>query len=481
MTLGTDLAPQVLLPGFAGTTVPAWLDDALDAGLAGVCLFAGNVDPGDPHGTARLTAALRARRPDLVVALDEEGGVVTRLEAPRGSTLPSPAQIGLLPVDAAAETGALLAARLRAAGIDLVLAPDGDVNDNPLNPVIGARSFGADPEVVAERVAATVMALQAGGVAACVKHWPGHGDTVVDSHHGLPTVPAQTVERHAAPFATAFAAGVAAVMTAHVVVPEWGQTPVTLDAAALGRLRALTDAVIVTDAVDMAAVAAEAGPGAAAARALAAGADLVCIGNPGLSGIDDEAQYREVVDAVAAAIDDGRIPEARARDAAARVAALAAAYPAAAETDGSLPDGSPADGSPAEPDAATVRSIARALAEASTADVASIAAAVEVRDGRRGPSMAVATRARPVVEWLSEATTRELAAAPAGPGRIIVVADRLDDDQRAVIAAAQAQGAAVVVNVGPIGATAPHPTVELGADSPLSVRVLQEWLGGVAR
>ena len=101
MTLGTDLAPQVLLPGFAGTTVPAWLDDALDAGLAGVCLFAGNVDPGDPHGTARLTAALRARRPDLVVALDEEGGVVTRLEAPRGSTLPSPAQIGLLPVDAA--------------------------------------------------------------------------------------------------------------------------------------------------------------------------------------------------------------------------------------------------------------------------------------------------------------------------------------------------------------------------------------------
>ena len=90
-------------------------------------------------------------------------------------------------------------------------------------------------------------------------------------------------------------------------------------------------------------------------------------------------------------------------------------------------------------------------------------------------------RARPVVEWLSEATTRELAAAPAGPGRIIVVADRLDDDQRAVIAAAQAQGAAVVVNVGPIGATAPHPTVELGADSPLSVRVLQEWLGGAVR
>ena len=184
---------------------------------------------------------------------------------------------------------------------------------------------------------------------------------------------------------------------------------------------------------------------------------------------------------MAAAIDDGRIPEARARDAAARVAALAAAYPAAAETDGSRPDGSPADGSPAEPDAATVRSIARALAEASTADVASIADAAEVRDGRRGPSMAVATRARPVVEWLSEATTRELAAAPVGPGRIIVVADRLDDDQRAVIAAAQAQGAAVVVNVGPIGATAPHPTVELGADSPLSVRVLQEWLGGAVR
>lgn len=472
MPRGSEFAPRVLLPGFAGTEVPSWLGEAIEAGLAGVCLFAGNVSADDPEGTAVLAEALRAHRSDVIVALDEEGGVVTRLEAPGGSTLASPAQLGLLPAQATARTGSILAERLRAAGVTVVLAPDGDVNDNLLNPVIGARSFGADPAVVAERVAAAVTAIQAGGVAACVKHWPGHGDTAVDSHRGLPTVPEHTAERHAAPFAAAFGAEAAAVMTAHIVVPEWGSAPVTLNAAALARLRALTDAVIVTDAVDMAAVAADAGPGAAGVRAIAAGADLVCIGNPQLAGVDDAAQYREVADAVAAAVDDGRIPLARIREAADRVARLAARYPAAPVAD-SRPNET-AMQKPA-PDAAIVDALAAALAEASTVDPLALARIAAVRDARRGPSIAVATRARPVSEWLAAR------AGVAGSAPTVVVADRLDDDQRAVIDDARAQGAYVVVNVGPIGQAAPHPTVELGADSPLSVCVLETWLGGGAR
>lgn len=475
MPRGSEFAPRVLLPGFAGTEVPSWLGEAIEAGLAGVCLFAGNVSADDPQGTAVLAEALRAHRSDVIVALDEEGGVVTRLEAPGGSTLASPAQLGLLPAQATARTGSILAERLRAAGVTLVLAPDGDVNDNLLNPVIGARSFGADPAVVAERVAAAVTAIQAGGVAACVKHWPGHGDTAVDSHRGVPTVPERTTERHAAPFAAAFGAEAAAVMTAHIVVPEWGSAPVTLNAAALARLRALTDAVIVTDAVDMAAVAADAGPGAAAVRAIAAGVDLVCIGNPQLAGVDDAAQYREVADAVAAAVDDGRIPLARIRDAADRVARLAARYPAGAGDAAAEPAPSETAVQRPAPDAAIVDALAAALAEASTVDPLALARIAAVRDARRGPSIAVATRARPVSEWLAAR------AGVAGSAPTVVVADRLDDDQRAVIDDARAQGAYVVVNVGPIGQAAPHPTVELGADSPLSVCVLETWLGGGAR
>ncbi|MFC0196399.1 glycoside hydrolase family 3 N-terminal domain-containing protein, partial [Microbacterium arthrosphaerae] len=321
-----ELVPGVLLPGFAGTELPEWVRAELDRGLGGVCLFAGNVDAADPDGTARLAAAIRAARPATLVAADEEGGVVTRLEGRDGSTLPSPAQLGLVPADVSERVGAVLAERVRRAGIDLVLAPSADVNDNPQNPVIGARSFGADPRMVADRVAASVRGFRSRrSVAACVKHWPGHGDTDVDSHRGLPTIPEATAERHALPFQAAIAAGVPAVMTAHIVVPEWGDEPVTVNPAALARLRvAGFDGVVVTDAVDMAAIADTYGIGRGAARALAAGADLVCLGNPELAGIDAAQQYAQVVAAIEAAVADGLLPLDRLRDAHRRVGALSA-------------------------------------------------------------------------------------------------------------------------------------------------------------
>ena len=329
-----ELVPGVLLPGFAGTALPEWVRAELRRGLGGVCLFAGNVDAGDPEGTARLAAEIRSVRPATLIAADEEGGVVTRLEGRTGSTLPSPAQLGLAAPEVAERAGAVLGERVRRAGIDLVLAPSADVNDNPANPVIAARSFGADPGEVAARVAAAVRGIRSRpGVAPCAKHWPGHGDTDVDSHRGLPTVPEATTERHAPPFAAAIDAGVPAIMTAHIVVPEWGPDPVTVNPGAIARLRAAGfDGVVVTDAVDMAAIAATYGIGAGAARALAAGVDLVCLGNPELAGIDAAAQYAEVVAAIEAALAEGTLSPERLREAHGRVARLAGETAAARAT-----------------------------------------------------------------------------------------------------------------------------------------------------
>lgn len=481
------LIPGVLLPGFAGPALPEWVRAELGRGLGGVCLFAGNVDPGDPSGTARLAAAIRAVRPETLVAADEEGGVVTRLEGRDGSTLPSPAQLGLVAPDVSERIGAVLAERVRRAGIDLVLAPSADVNDNPANPVIGARSFGADPHEVAARVAGVVRGIRSRrGVAACVKHWPGHGDTDIDSHRGVPTIPAATAARHAPPFAAAIEAGVPAVMTAHIVVPEWGAEPVTVNPDAIARLRAAGfDGVVVTDAVDMAAIAGTYGIGGGAARALAAGADLVCIGNPELSGVDAYLQYREVVDAIAAAVEDGRLAPERLREAHARVARLAAETAAArAAADraaagrgaGSVATDAVAGdaGATVAVDPADAASIAAALAAASDpAALSALARVGRVVDARAGATQAAATRAVPVVE-----TLRALAATgTGGAGVAAVVADRPSPAQTAVLAQACADGECIVVNVGAIPGGFDAAVVQLGADSVFSSAVLRDWAG----
>lgn len=468
-----ELVPGVLLPGFAGPQLPEWLRAELERGLGGVCLFAGNVDAGDPDGTARLAAAIRAVRPETLVAADEEGGVVTRLEGRDGSTLPSPAQLGLVSTAVAERVGAVLGERARRAGIDLLLAPSADVNDNPANPVIGARSFGADPYEVAARVAATARGIRSRqGVSACVKHWPGHGDTDVDSHRGLPTVPAATVARHAEPFAAAIREGVPAVMTAHIVVAEWGAEPVTVNPDAIARLRAEGfDGVVITDAVDMAAIADTYGLGGGAARALAAGADLVCLGNPELKGEDAAAQYAEVTAAIAAALDDGRLAPERLREAHGRVAWLAARMTAArtageGETDATAPMSVAPD---------DVAAIGAALAEASDPSAVSALARIErIVDARAGATQAAATRAVPVVD-----TLRQLAgpASGGGSGVTVVVADRPSAAQRAVIERVRAAGESVVVNVGAIPGGFDAAVVQLGADSRLSSAIVRSWAG----
>ena len=211
-----------------------------------------------------------------------------------------------------------------------------DVNSNPRNPVIGMRSFGADPARVAAHVAAFVEGQQAAGVAACAKHFPGHGDTSLDSHLALPTTAVSEAELEAGPlvpFRAAIAAGVRSIMTAHIVVPRWTSAGDAepddphRPAARAARLRGM----VITDALDMGAISRGAGVEQGAVRSLAAGADALCLG-PQV----DEAGVAAVHRAIVAAVQDGQLAEERLREAAARVRATARSLGAAGAPDREL-------------------------------------------------------------------------------------------------------------------------------------------------
>ena len=207
--------------GFHGTSPSPEVLELIARGVGGVILFSRNLV--DAEQVAELTGALKraAGRP-LLVSIDQEGGRVARLRAAHGFTeLPPMRRLGERGDERLAfEAGALLGRELRAVGIDQDYAPVVDVDTNPLNPVIGDRSFSRDPERVGRLGAALARGLQSAGVAACAKHFPGHGDTSQDSHHVLPRLP-HPLERLEAvelrPFTALARAGVAAVMTAHVV------------------------------------------------------------------------------------------------------------------------------------------------------------------------------------------------------------------------------------------------------------------------
>ncbi|MEU1744907.1 glycoside hydrolase family 3 N-terminal domain-containing protein [Micromonospora arida] len=320
------LALGTLLAAYPGPVPPDWAVDLLADGLAGHTLFGTNVH--DPAQVTASTAALRTGRPDALIAIDEEGGDVTRLAHATGSPYPGNAALGAIgDVALTRRVYQSIGAELAALGITVNLAPTVDVNTADDNPVIGTRSFGADPVRVAAHSAAAVAGLQAAGVAACAKHFPGHGATVTDSHHELPTVDAPLSllrQRDLPPFAAIVAAGARAVMTAHIRVPALtGADPATFSRAVLVDLLRTEygfTGTVITDALEMkgAAVAAG-GVGPAAVRALGAGADLLCIG----AKVDAELVERvaaEIVDALA----DGRLARARVEEAAGRAADLAA-------------------------------------------------------------------------------------------------------------------------------------------------------------
>lgn len=320
------LADAVLQPGFVGTAPPDWLRRRLAEGLGSVVLYARNIEK--PEQVVALTAALRAESPDVLVCVDEEAGDVTRLEAHTGSSRPGNLALGAADdPELTAEVARHLGYDLAALGITLDYAPDADVNSNPDNPVIGVRAFGADPARVARHTAAWVRGLQSAGVAACAKHFPGHGDTAVDSHHDVPVIPADRAALDACelvPFRAAIDAGVRAVMTGHLVVPAIDpHRPATLSRAVLTDLLRVEmgfGGLIVTDAIEMRAVAERYGLAGATIAALAAGADAICVGGEHA----DEDTATGIRDAIVAAVRGGELSEERLADAASRIAAVAA-------------------------------------------------------------------------------------------------------------------------------------------------------------
>ncbi len=254
---------QLLHVGFHGTRVPGDLHDLIAAGrVGGVTLFSRNIET--PGQALALTRELHACAPSdlpLLVSIDQEGGRVQRLREP-WTSWPAMRRVGETgDPQAVAQLATAIARELRDLGIGLDFAPVVDVDTNPANPVIGDRSLSREPAVVAQLASAFIRALQEAGVAACAKHFPGHGDTARDSHLDLPTVE-HTLDRlrrvELAPFQAAVAAEVACVMTAHILLPALDRKrPATLSPAVIGMLRDTLsyDGVVLSDDLEMGAVA----------------------------------------------------------------------------------------------------------------------------------------------------------------------------------------------------------------------------------
>ncbi|HZE34771.1 MAG TPA: glycoside hydrolase family 3 N-terminal domain-containing protein [Actinoallomurus sp.] len=331
------LVNATLLVPFPGAAAPRWVLEGLERGVSGVTLFAINGNVPSAGGLTALTAGLRESS-EALVSIDEEGGDVTRLAHETGSPYPGSAALGAL--DDTAITWRVhrsLGAELRGAGVNLDFAPSADVNTADDNPIIGTRAFGSDPALVARHITAAVSGLQEAGVAACAKHFPGHGATSQDSHLEVPAIDADLPlleRREMVPFRAAIEAGVQSIMTAHIRVPALtGATPATLSPAAInGLLRGTLgyDGVVVTDALDMRAASGAMGIPEAAVRALAAGADLLCLGSK-----EYEDSVRAIREQIMAAVSEGRLSAERLEESAARIAALKAwlAVPRTAEVD----------------------------------------------------------------------------------------------------------------------------------------------------
>ncbi|RRR73546.1 glycoside hydrolase family 3 protein, partial [Streptomyces sp. RP5T] len=319
-----EAAHRCLVAGFEGTTaVPDTLKRLIDRGLGGVILFTRNVR--DAEQVRRLTDTLRALRPDLLVAIDNEGGGIGHLVAAGAPEVPGSYALGVVDdPDLTARCADALAGHLATLGITASYAPVADVQRQAGNPIVRTRAFGEDTALVSRHLGAWIAATEARGVASCAKHFPGHGGTLTDSHHELAVDPRPYDELDLAPFRAAIAAGVPMLMSAHVVFPALdANRPATLSRRILGDLLRHEfdfDGVLVSDALEMKAIADRYGEAAGARIALAAGADQVIVAVPDL-GVTLECR-----DAVLEALRDGTLAEERVREAAGRVQRLVERY-----------------------------------------------------------------------------------------------------------------------------------------------------------
>ena len=329
-----QLCGQLLVGGFAGHDLPAVYADALrDGRRAGAILFSRNV--GGLDGVAALNPAIVAAAGSVappVIAVDQEGGRVRRFREP---LLPVPPMRVLGEADDLSLTervAAQMARELRALGFNLDFAPVMDVDSNPDNPVIGDRSFGRDPRTVMRHGVAFIRGLQGEGVIGCAKHFPGHGDTSVDSHLELPVIahPAERLRQvELPPFRAAVGAGVGAMMTAHVVCealdPGIVATMSRAICTSLLRREMAFDGALFSDDLEMGAIADRYGIEEAAREAVAAGCDLLLVCS------DFDAQERAHAALVARCEAEPRFLE-RCREAAGRSLALRRLVPPAVAT-----------------------------------------------------------------------------------------------------------------------------------------------------
>jgi beta-N-acetylhexosaminidase len=303
-------AASLFTVGFYGKAVTDDLRGLLARGVGGVIFFARNV--GTPAEVLELNRDIKATaaRP-LLLAIDQEGGVVARLK--QGFTeIPPMRAVGATESAALArELGKLIGRELRAVGFDMNYAPVLDIDTNPDNPIIGARSFGRTPEIVTEMGLALAAGVQEAGVAACGKHFPGHGDTSQDSHLELPKLPhaMDRLERvELAPFKAAAKAGIASFMTAHVIFEAVdAKYPATMSRAVLtGILREKLgyDGMVVTDDVEMKAIADNYGVEEAVVLGLNAGVDhFLCCHTAELA--------HRAIESVVKAVESGKLSRER--------------------------------------------------------------------------------------------------------------------------------------------------------------------------
>ena len=307
---------QLIMVGFEGTQANETIETYIrERFVGGVVLFSRNIE--SPRQTAELTnqlqrlAGVTTRQIPLFIGIDQEGGWVIRLKD--GATvLPGNMALGATNSTALSEVaGEITAIELAAVGVNLNFAPVMDVNNNLDNPVIGRRSFGESPELVSRLGVPYIRGLQRKGVLATAKHFPGHGDTTVDSHFDLPTVNHDRERIHALelqPFRAAIDADVAAIMTAHIVYPAFDPNrPATLSPTILTDLLRKElgfDGLLITDDMEMKAIDDRYRSGEAAVMAVEAGADIVMV-------LWTPPKQIEVFDALLSAVKSGRISEAR--------------------------------------------------------------------------------------------------------------------------------------------------------------------------
>jgi beta-N-acetylhexosaminidase len=317
---------QMMAAGFDGLEAPGYILDWLRAGRLGtVILFARNV--AGPAQLADLTASLHEASPlPLLIAIDQEGGIVARMRAPFTESPGNMALGAAGDPDLARRMAGVLAAEMRAVGINWNLAPVVDVMSNPANPAIGVRSYGSDPAKVGLLVAAQIQGYQAAGVAACAKHFPGHGNTAIDSHLDLPVIASDRARLDAVdlpPFRAAIAAGVSSVMAAHIRFPTLDPlNPSTLSRAVLHDLlrgELGFEGVLTTDCMEMRAISDRYGTGESAVLAALAGVDVIFFSHTA-------EKQAAAHDGVLKAVYSGHISTDRITEAARRILTLKARY-----------------------------------------------------------------------------------------------------------------------------------------------------------